>query len=577
LVRLHESIGNQAVGRLLQAKLRINQPNDKYEQEADRVAEQVLQMKEASCACGGSCTHCKDKKKNLVQRKATVSSSQRSADEVNENILSYMGSGQPLDTATLGFMEPRFGHSFRNVSVHADEQAGVAARTIGARAFTLGHNVVFGAGEYEPHSPKGRTLLAHELAHVVQQRQSDSPQIQTQPDDGIRRIGVYRGVPDFLECELADVKADPSTSCCKKETLDQLPKFYAEARTHTDRAIERMAKGANMDDAITRHFGAGALTHRGEILANLRTIRRELDQERSHHPVCRIGLIKDESMDLFSQLDRALFCRFGVIASATRGSKILTLCVDLDGNPSGGWRVILHESAHFSGVALLPSREDATAAQTSAGEYETYEGEPKYPNPMPYALRDADSYASFVRDISGETWTEEPNPAAFAPTLEVGGALTLEEHPRPGFSGRLLWTPLGSNLQMIAGVGGVWLPGLGGAEAAHPPAPTGLRAYAGAEIGLRWIVGGDRVQFVLDVAGGGGPYVTVDNAVDPALAARLGLGVRFGGPQMGFGISADVIRLFHLSEGELVGGRAEDWLGGLVLRGHWGGSSARPR
>ena len=79
-------------------------------------------------------------------------------------------SGQPLDAVTRGYMEPRFGHDFSKVRVHADAKAAEAAAAISARAFTSNRSVVFGSGEYAPHTPVGCLLLSHELTHVVQQR-----------------------------------------------------------------------------------------------------------------------------------------------------------------------------------------------------------------------------------------------------------------------------------------------------------------------------------------------------------------------------------------------------------------------
>jgi hypothetical protein len=77
--------------------------------------------------------------------------------------------GQPLDAETRAIVEPRLGHDFSQVRVHADSRAAVAASVIGARAFTSNRDIVFGAGEYGPRGEAGRRLLAHELAHVVQQ------------------------------------------------------------------------------------------------------------------------------------------------------------------------------------------------------------------------------------------------------------------------------------------------------------------------------------------------------------------------------------------------------------------------
>jgi len=77
--------------------------------------------------------------------------------------------GQPLDTAARSVMESRLGHDFSGVRVHTDARAAVAARAINARAYTAGHNVVFGAGQYSPGTATGQNLLAHELTHVTQQ------------------------------------------------------------------------------------------------------------------------------------------------------------------------------------------------------------------------------------------------------------------------------------------------------------------------------------------------------------------------------------------------------------------------
>src|SRR5690348_313719 len=77
--------------------------------------------------------------------------------------------GQPLDPATRSVMESRFGHNFGRVRVHSDAQAAESARTVNARAYTLGKDVVFGAVQYAPGTNEGRRLLAHELTHTIQQ------------------------------------------------------------------------------------------------------------------------------------------------------------------------------------------------------------------------------------------------------------------------------------------------------------------------------------------------------------------------------------------------------------------------
>jgi Domain of unknown function (DUF4157) len=93
-------------------------------------------------------------------------------------------SGQPLDAETQNFMGARFGHDFSNVRVHTDERAGESAQAVNALAYTVGSDVVFDGGEYMPETETGRHLLAHELAHVVQQSRGGDhapPPVPTHP------------------------------------------------------------------------------------------------------------------------------------------------------------------------------------------------------------------------------------------------------------------------------------------------------------------------------------------------------------------------------------------------------------
>lgn len=96
-------------------------------------------------------------------------------------------SGRPLDDSTRLFFEPRFGHDFRNVRVHTDTRSTQSARAVGALAYTVGSDIVFEQGQYVPGNEAGKKLLAHELAHVVQQRghlSAGRSQLQiNKPDD----------------------------------------------------------------------------------------------------------------------------------------------------------------------------------------------------------------------------------------------------------------------------------------------------------------------------------------------------------------------------------------------------------
>ena len=95
----------------------------------------------------------------------------------------FRSTGQSLDVAARSFMEPRFGHDFSSVRIYSDSRAAQAARSMKALAYTVGSDIVFGAGQYQPETTSGRRLLAHELTHVIQQSAA-GPRIQRQSHEG---------------------------------------------------------------------------------------------------------------------------------------------------------------------------------------------------------------------------------------------------------------------------------------------------------------------------------------------------------------------------------------------------------
>ena len=125
-----------------------------------------------ACDCGqhtiagGECDECRKKKMGL-QRSSDGSAGRRTAPPLVYDVL--RSPGQPLDAATRAFFEPRFGHDFSQVRVHADQKAADSAMSVNAYAYTVGNDLVFGTAQYSPYTTPGRALIAHELAHVVQQ------------------------------------------------------------------------------------------------------------------------------------------------------------------------------------------------------------------------------------------------------------------------------------------------------------------------------------------------------------------------------------------------------------------------
>ncbi|MFK7868712.1 MAG: DUF4157 domain-containing protein [Roseobacter sp.] len=105
-----------------------------------------------------------------VQAKARSDGGFQAKASTSAQVAGLKGGGAPLSNSARAFFEPRFGADFSDVRVHSGPQAHRAAQALGARAFTTGRDVVFGAGEYAPQSHAGGLLLAHELTHVLQQR-----------------------------------------------------------------------------------------------------------------------------------------------------------------------------------------------------------------------------------------------------------------------------------------------------------------------------------------------------------------------------------------------------------------------
>lgn len=154
---------------VLQSKLQVNTPGDTYEQEADRVSERVMRMPEPGLQRAGASTGQRSSPAAGLQlhRVQASDAAGTAAPPAVGNAL--RSSGQPLDPATRAFMEPRFGRDFGDVRIHDGPQADAAAASVQARAFTVGRDLVFAAGEHAPGSQGGKRLLAHELTHVVQQ------------------------------------------------------------------------------------------------------------------------------------------------------------------------------------------------------------------------------------------------------------------------------------------------------------------------------------------------------------------------------------------------------------------------
>src|SRR5215211_6884774 len=160
----------------------------------------LLQRK---CACGGTpgpsgeCAECRKKR---LQRRATNQAEPSAVPPIVHKVLRTPG--QPLDRGTRAFMEPRFGHDFSRVRVHADARAAQSAKDINALAYTVGDHIAFGARQYASRTEVGKRLLAHELAHVIQQAGEnsrltvvDSLEHEREADAAADAIRSHRPIP----------------------------------------------------------------------------------------------------------------------------------------------------------------------------------------------------------------------------------------------------------------------------------------------------------------------------------------------------------------------------------------------
>jgi hypothetical protein len=184
----HEVVGARASAiKARSGGLQIAPPDDAFEREANRVADEATDGRDVEsrwslskmsvwpalqrkCDCGGSSSgggECEECKKGSVQRMPADVRHQSEAPPIVHQALN--SPGKRLDSATRGYMERRLGHDFGKVRIHAGDTETKSAEAIGALAYTVGSDVVFGKDQYSPHTASGRKLIAHELTHVVQQ------------------------------------------------------------------------------------------------------------------------------------------------------------------------------------------------------------------------------------------------------------------------------------------------------------------------------------------------------------------------------------------------------------------------
>ena len=156
----------------VQSKLIINKPGDKYEKEAEFLADQVIHYSENQVGGGYSSDrhYPKFQMKHNDREYYANDSIRGMAQPIVKKVL--RSPGKPLDADTHAHMESIFGHDFSQIRVHTNADAAASTQEVNARAYTVGRDIVFGAGQYRPGTDDGRRLIGHELVHTIQQGQT---------------------------------------------------------------------------------------------------------------------------------------------------------------------------------------------------------------------------------------------------------------------------------------------------------------------------------------------------------------------------------------------------------------------
>src|SRR5579859_3515129 len=254
------------------------------------------------CACGGG-VPVGDQDQKVRRKVANAKSAGSSASFAPPIVHDVLSSpGQPLDRSLRAFMEPKFGHDFSRVRVHLDDKAADSARSISALAYTVGTDIVFGRGNYRPAAPAGCALLAHELAHLVQQGSAPptgQPLPISHPQDaqehaadraasailsGVpvslagnsHRVGVYRASDPAAAAATAPAAAPAPASpeTLIRQWLDQ-HQFAPPAKQPEDAAAERtvLLNGEEMtvSDAVKLAAADKALAQPPELISSVIT------------------------------------------------------------------------------------------------------------------------------------------------------------------------------------------------------------------------------------------------------------------------------------------------------------------
>ena len=390
---------------LIQRKLTVNQPGDRYEQEADRVAEQVMRMPRVQRLVSPE----EQEEEETIQTKPVAGQItpvlQRQAEPEEEEMLqaksvthpgptgyavqpalasqihTLRGGGQPLDPATRAFMEPRFGHDFSQVRVHTDARAAETARAVNARAFTLGREVVFEHGQYAPGTDQGKRLLAHELTHVVQQSPNHAYHKRDAPETKAEKPAQIANVDQIPGARLQRLGNNPGCTDAQAKAIHQA--IY-DARGWVNKAIAKLETDPLSKQTLAslrRNFGPtyGVAADAPLIAGRLRTAYNEM------------STIPYSCRDATDATCATSVCGYATGAGA-HAAIICTNSTLATNDPIVHAGCVMHEALH------------AAYTNFTVDEYSGWHGHssssPTYPGTGTDPLLNADSYTTLAMDLS---------------------------------------------------------------------------------------------------------------------------------------------------------------------------------
>jgi hypothetical protein len=272
------------------------------------------------------CAACQAEEEEKLQKKEAATA-EAAANDAPASVHEVLRSqGQPLDGATRPFFEPRFGYDFTGVRVHTGASAEQSARAMNAHAYTVGHNIVFGAGQYAPSTHEGQKLLAHELSHVVQQT--------------ARAAGALQRSPDDKEKEKTEEKPTAKFAGCNKDQQSAIEEAIKQAEGLASRALQALERDFPLtgeSTAMKANFGDPSDKQKATIIERYKQIQANLGSKT--YTCEKKGEKAKEGKELVDLCAKA----------SCPGSKI-TVFPDFGKETCPAGPVILHEAAHNAGA-----------------------------------------------------------------------------------------------------------------------------------------------------------------------------------------------------------------------------------